>query len=154
MNPVRAAPARNSSNATASSPSPNSAMRHFHVAAGVLRNADGQVLINQRMEAGPFCGLWEFPGGKINSDESAPAALKRELMEELGIEVTAAEPFMNLTHEYPDRTVELEFFDVTEWSGEPAGLEGQQIRWVDVADLRSSEFLQADAPVVELLQTQ
>ena len=127
-------------------------MRHFHVAAGVLRNPDGQVLINQRMEAGPFCGLWEFPGGKIYDDESAPAALKRELLEELGIEVTAAEPFMNLTHEYPDRTVELEFFDVTEWSGEPAGLEGQQIRWVDISDLNSNELLPADAPVVSALK--
>ena len=129
-------------------------MQHFHVAAGILRNTGGQVLITERIETGPYCDLWEFPGGKIHAGESALGALKRELLEEIGIEATAIEPFMNLTHEYADRTVELEFFDVTEWSGEPAGLEGQQIRWVDISDLNSDELLPADAPIVELLQTQ
>ena len=127
-------------------------MQCFHVAAGILRNEGGQVLITERTEAGPFYGLWEFPGGKIHAGEAATVALKRELLEELGIEVTAVEPFMNLTHEYPDRTVELEFFDVTEWSGVPAGLEGQQIRWVNISDLNPDELLPADAPIVELLQ--
>ena len=127
-------------------------MQHFHVAAGILRNTGGQVLITERIEAGPYCDLWEFPGGKIHAGESALGALKRELLEEIGIEATAIEPFMNLTHEYPDRTVELEFFDVTEWSGEPAGLEGQQIRWVDISDLRADELLPADAPVVSALK--
>jgi len=127
-------------------------MQHFHVAAGILRNTGGQVLITERIETGPYCDLWEFPGGKIHAGESALGALKRELLEEIGIEATAIEPFMNLTHEYPDRTVELEFFDVTEWSGEPAGLEGQQIRWVDISDLRADELLPADAPVVSALK--
>jgi len=127
-------------------------MQHFHVAAGILRNTGGQVLITERIEAGPYCDLWEFPGGKIHAGESALGALKRELLEEIGIEATAIEPFMNLTHEYPDRTVELEFFDVTEWSGEPAGLEGQQIRWVDISDLRANELLPADIAVVKELQ--
>jgi len=127
-------------------------MQHFHVAAGILRNTGGQVLITERIETGPYCDLWEFPGGKIHAGESALGALKRELLEEIGIEATAIEPFMNLTHEYADRTVELEFFDVTEWSGEPAGLEGQQIRWVDISDLRADELLPADAPVVSALK--
>ncbi len=127
-------------------------MQHFHVAAGILHNTGGQVLITERIEAGPYCDLWEFPGGKIHAGESALGALKRELLEEIGIEATAIEPFMNLTHEYPGRSVELEFFDITEWSGEPAGLEGQQIRWVDVADLRADDLLPADAPVVVALQ--
>ena len=127
-------------------------MQHFHVAAGILRNTGGQVLITERIEAGPYCDLWEFPGGKIHAGESALGALKRELLEEIGIEATAIEPFMNLTHEYADRTVELEFFDVTEWSGEPAGLEGQQIRWVEISDLRADELLPADAPVVSALK--
>ncbi len=127
-------------------------MQRFHVAAGILRNAGGQVLIAERIEAGPFCNLWEFPGGKIRAGESALLALKRELLEELGIEVTALEPLMNLTHEYPDRLVELEFFNVTQWRGEPAGLEGQQIRWVDIPDLRADELLPADAPVVSALK--
>ncbi len=127
-------------------------MQHFHVAAGILRNTDGQVLITERIEAGPYCDLWEFPGGKIHAGETALVALKRELLEEIGIEATAVEPFMNLTHEYPDRTVELEFFSVTQWQGVPTGLEGQSLRWIDIPDLNSDELLPADAPVVELLQ--
>ncbi len=59
---------------------------------------------------------------------------------------------MNLTHEYPDRIVELEFFNVTEWSGIPAGLEGQQIRWVNISDLHANELLPADIAVVKELQ--
>jgi 8-oxo-dGTP diphosphatase len=127
-------------------------MQHFHVAAGILRNTGGQVLITERIEEGPYSDLWEFPGGKIHAGETALVALKRELLEEIGIEATAIEPFMNLTHEYPDRTVELEFFSVTQWQGVPTGLEGQSLRWIDISDLNSDELLPADAPVVELLQ--
>jgi 8-oxo-dGTP diphosphatase len=127
-------------------------MQHFHVAAGILRNTGGQVLITERIEAGPYRDLWEFPGGKIHAGETALVALKRELLEEIGIKATTVEPFMNLTHEYPDRTVELEFFDVTEWSGVPTGLEGQQIRWVNISDLRANELLPADIAVVKELQ--
>jgi len=128
-------------------------MQPIHVAAGILRNAGGQVLITERIDDSPFRGLWEFPGGKICAGETARIALKRELLEEIGIEVTAVEPLMNLTHEYPDRTVELEFFDVTQWLGEPVGLDGQSLRWIDIADLRADELLPADAPIVDLLQT-
>ena len=129
-------------------------MQHFHVAAGILRNTGGQVLITERIEAGPYCDLWEFPGGKIHAGETALVALKRELLEEIGIEATAIEPFMKLTHEYPDRTVELEFFSVTQWQGVPTGLEGQSLRWIDIPDLKPDELLPADAPIVELLQAQ
>lgn len=128
-------------------------MQCFHVAAGILRNEGGQVLITERTEAGPFYGLWEFPGGKIHAGEAATVALKRELLEELGIEVTAVEPFMNLTHEYPDRTVDLEFFVVPAWRGEPTGLEGQSLRWVDIPDLKPDELLPADIAVIKELQS-
>jgi 8-oxo-dGTP diphosphatase len=127
-------------------------MQYFHVAAGILQDPAGRILISERLCDGPFNGLWEFPGGKINDGESAVEALHRELAEELGIDVTASQAFMDLHHEYPDRTVDLEFFMVTGWQGEPRGLEGQGIRWIAPGDLDPSELLPADAPVVDALQ--
>jgi 8-oxo-dGTP diphosphatase len=153
MSRVRAVLAKNISNATADLVRSNAHMSHFHVAAGILRNAAGEVLIAERLCDGPFNGLWEFPGGKIDGDESSDDALRRELHEELGIEVTAVEPFMNLSHEYADRTVDLEFFLVTNWRGDPDGLEGQGLRWVSVAQLNADELLPADAPLVQALQS-
>ena len=126
-------------------------MKHFHVAAGILRDAAGRILIAERLCDGPFNGLWEFPGGKIALGEEPHAALKRELAEELGIEVTASAPFMDLHHEYPDRIVDLEFFLVTNWRGEPRGLESQGLRWVSARELDAAELLPADAPVVAKL---
>ena len=127
-------------------------MKHFYVAAGILQDAAGRVLITERLCDGPFNGLWEFPGGKIVDAESPEQALKRELAEELGIEVTAAQRFMDLHHEYPDRIVDLEFFIVTRWQGDPQGLEGQGLRWMAPAELRADVLLPADAPVVDALQ--
>lgn len=127
-------------------------MRHFHVAAGILSDSAGRVLICERLSDGPFAGLWEFPGGKIGSGESARDALVRELAEELGIDVMDPIPFMDLRHEYPDRSVDLEFFLVSHWHGEPSGLEGQRLRWVRAADLDAGILLPADVPVVAALQ--
>jgi len=109
-------------------------------------------LITERLCDGPFKGLWEFPGGKISDGESSGEALRRELAEELGIEVTASQPYLNLHHEYPDRSVDLEFFLVTQWNGEPKGLESQGLRWVLPTEIDSAELLPADAPVLDRLQ--
>lgn len=127
-------------------------MNHFDVAAGILCDANGRVLIAERLGGGPFHGLWEFPGGKIRPDETAHQALSRELAEELGIEVTAYSSFMNLRHEYDDRTVTIEFFIVSEWNSEPVGREGQELRWVPAELLDAEELLPADMPVVAALQ--
>lgn len=128
-------------------------MNRFHVAAGILRDGAGRVLITERLCDGPFDGLWEFPGGKINGHETVVEALQRELAEELGIEVTELRPFMELHHEYPDRIVDLEFFLVSAWRGEPEGLEGQGVRWVAIDELDERELLPADAPVIERLSS-
>ena len=124
----------------------------MHVAAGILRDVNGRILITERMGDGPFTGLWEFPGGKIVSGETAVVALRRELREELGITVTECRPFMNLRHAYSDRTVDLEFFLVTGWTGEPRGLDGQRLRWLLAAEMDSDDLLPADVPVVAALK--
>ncbi|MGI9247925.1 MAG: 8-oxo-dGTP diphosphatase MutT [Woeseiaceae bacterium] len=129
-------------------------MNHFDVAAGILCDSEGRVLIAERLGDGPFHGMWEFPGGKIGPDESATQALSRELAEELGIEVTAYSSFMNLHHEYEDRIVTIEFFIVSEWNSNPVGREGQELRWVPKDCLDAEQLLPADVPVVEALQQQ
>ena len=127
-------------------------MNHFDVAAGILCDAEGRILIAERLGGGPFHGLWEFPGGKIGTDETASQALSRELAEELGIEVTTCASFMNLRHEYDDRVVTIEFFIVSDWNSEPVGREGQALRWVPRDMLDAEDLLPADVPVVEALK--
>jgi 8-oxo-dGTP diphosphatase len=131
--------------------------RHFDltrlkVVAGILRDEQGRVLITERVDDGPFHGLWEFPGGKIAEGESLEAALARELDEEIGVQPIVSAQFMSLEHEYPDRYVCIDFFLVTEWLDEPAGLEGQQLRWVEIGMLSAEQLLPADGPVVDALQ--
>ncbi len=127
-------------------------MNHFDVAAGILCDAKGRILIAERLGDGPFHGMWEFPGGKIAPGESSQRALSRELAEELGIEVTACSSFMNLRHEYDDRIVSIEFFIVSEWNSDPIGREGQALRWVPSELLDADELLPADVPVVAALK--
>ncbi len=127
-------------------------MKHFAVAAGVLCDPAGRVLIAERLDDGPFRGLWEFPGGKIAAGETSTEALARELAEELGIEVITCSSFMNLRHEYDDRVVSIEFFIVSEWNSDPVGREGQELRWVPAHALDARELLPADIPVIEALQ--
>ncbi len=126
--------------------------KHLDVAAGILRDADGCVLVAERVGGGPFNGMWEFPGGKISPGETALQALRRELAEEIGITDTHANTFVKLRHEYPDRIVTIEFFLVERWQREPRGLEGQQLQWCAIADLNSLPLLPADQPVIEALR--
>jgi 8-oxo-dGTP diphosphatase len=123
----------------------------IRVAAGVLRDVSGRVLIAQRPDGKHVAGFWEFPGGKIQADESPLQALIRELAEEIGIEVSAAAPLMTYRHSYPERVVELHVFEVSAWSGEARGLEGQPLRWVTVEALAGAGLLEADQPIAAAL---
>ena len=127
-------------------------MRRLRVAAGILRDPRGRVLIAERVGGGAFQGMWEFPGGKIGDGESPEQALGRELAEELGIEMGAVERFMYLEHDYPDRSVSIHFFLVSAWKNDPEGLEGQALRWVQPGLLHDHQLLPADVPVIEALQ--
>jgi 8-oxo-dGTP diphosphatase len=123
----------------------------IHVVAGILRDRDGRVLIAERPPGKHGAGFWEFPGGKVGAGESPAAALARELHEELGVRVDAAAPFTSLDHDYPDRHVRLDFWQVHRFSGEPEPRERQRLRWVAVGELGEAGLLPADAPVVALL---
>ena len=136
----------------ASSASGGVGLQPIHVAAGILRDASGRVLVTERLGDSPFAGLWEFPGGKIAAGETAESALSRELSEELGVAIDECEHFMRVEHRYSDRQVIIEFYLVTGWRSVPAGLEGQAIRWVAPGLLNSDELLPADMPVLKALQ--
>ncbi len=112
----------------------------MHVAVGIIQNALGEILISERPKNKYKGGLWEFPGGKVESDETAFEALQRELKEELSIDVTSAEQFLQFQHDYTDRVVLLDVWKVTHFSGTPQGREGQLIRWVLSNDLSQYPF--------------
>ena len=123
----------------------------MRVVAAALYNAAGQVLIAQRPPGKHLAGRWEFPGGKVASGENEPAALARELREELGIELCAARPCMRLTHAYADREIELSLWIVDSFSGTPRALDGQQLKWVAPGELLHEDILEADRPFIAAL---
>ena len=124
----------------------------IHVVAGILEDGNGRILIADRTRSCTLRDHWEFPGGKVNAGETAEAALRRELEEELGIEIRDARHFHYIEHDYPKFGVAIDFFMVGNWLGTPNGAEGQTIRWVEKANLEVDQLLPADAPVVEALK--
>jgi 8-oxo-dGTP diphosphatase len=119
------------------STAPKPLSKRIHVVAAVIYRAgrSHQILISRRPDHLHQGGLWEFPGGKVESDELPEQALRRELEEELGIQVTQAQPFLQVSHDYSDKQVLLDIWQVNDFNGQPRGMEGQDCRWVDVAAL-------------------
>ena len=103
--------------------------RPIDVAVGILMKPNGDVLLGQRPEGKPYAGYWEFPGGKVDPGESILEALKREFVEELGIEVVSAEEWCGVEHVYEHAHVRLHFFISREWRGEPQSHDGQAFAW-------------------------
>jgi 8-oxo-dGTP diphosphatase len=126
-------------------------MTVVEVAAGLVFR-DGQLLITQRPAGGHLAGLWEFPGGKREADESFEDCLHRELMEELGIEVEMDDLMEAITHEYPEKTVHVRFFRCAWKQHQPQSLGSPAFRWVNAEELNQFEFPAADARLVERLR--
>lgn len=124
----------------------------IHVIAGALFDADGRVLIAQRPRGRHMAGRWEFPGGKLDRGEDPFTGLKRELAEELGIEVRAARPLICLRHDYPDRSVLLDVWRITDYQGEPRGLDAQALDWAAPDELPGRDLLEADRAIVTALR--
>lgn len=122
------------------------------VAVGVIQNASGDVFIAQRAASAHQGGLWEFPGGKLEANETTPQALARELHEELAIQVNACEPLIQIKHDYLDKSVLLDVYRVTQFSGAPIGNEGQPVRWVAPSELDNYEFPAANKPIISALR--
>ena len=124
------------------------AMDIVHVVAGVVVNDDQEILLARRPAHAHQGGLWEFPGGKVEHNETPLLALCRELHEEVGIDVVRARPFIQVEHSYPDKRVLLDVHRVLAYGGRAHGREGQPIRWVNRADISGYEFPAANLPIV------
>ena len=134
-----------------------------HAAVGVIQREDGWVLLAERPVGKPWAGYWEFPGGKVEDGETPQQALKRELQEELGIEVVSLYPWLTRSFDYearydaageldsPAKTVKLHFFIITKWDGEPLGLENQLLVWQPPEKIEVSPMLPANAPIFAAL---
>jgi 8-oxo-dGTP diphosphatase len=119
------------------------------VAACVLLNEAGEILIARRPPGRSFAGLWEFPGGKVEQGEQLEDALIRELKEELGIEIAKAdlEPLTFASHAYPEFFLLMPLYRCARWHGMPTAQEGQELRWVAPEDLAAYDMPPADEPL-------
>lgn len=121
------------------------------VVVGILTH-ENRVLVGERPQGKPYSGYWEFPGGKIEPHETAQAALKRELHEELGIEVTKATPWFQHEHTYPDKTVLLHVWLIQEFVGTPVGKENQKLAWVTFAEMSKLRVLEGNTPIIDSIE--
>jgi mutator protein MutT len=126
-------------------------MEIIEVAAGLIFR-DGKLLITQRPHDGHLGGLWEFPGGKREPDESFADCLRRELREELGVEVDVHDLVEEITHPYAEKSVHLQFLRCTVRRGEPRPLGCPDLRWVRRDEIGDYEFPAADARLLVKLR--
>lgn len=111
----------------------------------------GKLLITQRQAGSHLGGLWEFPGGKREVDETFEECLGREIREELGVEISVGELFEEVRHDYPEKSVHLKFFLCKLIAGEPQALDCAAVKWVDKGGLEQHEFPAADQRLLERL---
>lgn len=129
----------------------NNATELVYVVVAVIKNSQNQILIAKRPQHVHQGGLWEFPGGKIDKDEAAETALRRELYEELSIEVISFSELGKIRHDYPDKSVLLEVYLVDNFSGKAYGREGQPVQWVMAEELKHYHFPAANQAIVNML---
>jgi len=123
------------------------------VVAVALVDADGRVLLTQRPPGKTLAGMWEFPGGKVEPNETPEAALLRELREELGLDISAAclAPYTFASHAYEDFHLLMPLYVCRRWAGQPQPREGQAMKWVRPVKMGELEMPPADRPLVAML---
>lgn len=124
----------------------------LHVVAAVVRDRDARILLSLRLPHLDQGGLWEFPGGKVQVGEAPLDALRRELLEELGIVAETVAPLIKIRHSYAVRDVLLDVWEVEQWRGSPLGLEGQAIAWKALEELSDLEFPAANLSIITAVQ--
>ena len=121
------------------------------VVAAVIEHA-GTFLVTRRQQGVHLEGMWEFPGGKVDPNETHEQALRREMREELEVDVVVGELVLHTSHQYPERTIEL-YFHRCALMGRPRPLLGQEMRWVAREELAALGFPPADEELIRLLTT-
>jgi 8-oxo-dGTP diphosphatase len=124
----------------------------IEVAAAIIENGQGQILIARRKQGKSQAGMWEFPGGKIEVGETAEECLKRELLEEMNIEITPYAYFGVNDHHYGPTHIRLIAYKATFMSGEIELVDHDEYRWIDIAELKEFTFAPADIPFVKMLE--
>ncbi len=133
-------------------PSISSPLKHKQIGVAVINNKQGKILIDRRKETGEMGGLWEFPGGKIEVGETIEECIKREVKEELDIEIIVGDRLTTITHAYETFNVTLYVHNCQHLSGTPQPLECAEIHWVEPAQMNQYQFPQANTQIINLLQ--
>lgn len=129
-------------------------MTKLKIAVGIIMNPQREIFVTRRANDAHMAGKWEFPGGKVETGESAEQALVRELAEEVGITAQDYRLFAQREHQFADRHVSLFFYLVTAWQGQPFGKEGQPAQWLACEDLQPAAFPPANVPIIAQLQAE
>ncbi len=127
---------------------------HKQIGVAVITDAQGNILIDRRKQEGLLGGLWEFPGGKIEPGESVEACVKREIMEELGIEIEVGSRLITIDHAYTHFRVTLNVFNCTHLSGEPKPIECDEVKWVTLDEIEEYPFPKANGQIIEAMKQQ
>lgn len=127
--------------------------KRIRVVAAAIMSEDNRLFIAKRPEHVHQGGLWEFPGGKQESNETALQALQRELAEEIGIRIDpdAVFPLVEISHNYPDKQVVLDVYRVQSFSGDAHGAEGQETRWIELHEINQYPFPAANQGIIRAL---
>ena len=127
-------------------------LMHKQIGVAIISNQQGKILIDRRKAHGEMGGLWEFPGGKIEAGETIEECIKREIQEELGIEIVVGNLIITIAHQYETFNVTLYVHDCQYLSGEPQPLECDEILWVGSSELNQYQFPQANSQIIDILQ--
>jgi mutator protein MutT len=135
-------------------PEISSQLPHKKIGVAVIQDSQGKILIDRRLNKGDMAGLWEFPGGKIESNETVEECIVREILEELAIEIEVIEPLITIDHTYTNFRLSLFVYCCHHLSGEPQAIECEEIRWVTVEELERFSFPAANVQIIEALKRQ
>ena len=135
-------------------PESSSPLPHKQIGVAVIRNDQGHILIDRRCANGLMGGLWEFPGGKIEPNETVKDCIKREILEELAIEVEVGEHLITIDHTYSKFHITLFVHYCRYLGGEPQPIECDEIRWVTLAEIDQFTFPQANTQIIAALRKQ